>query len=201
MSFTLEYKEKTEDGEDEEEKLQERLNKRFAKRARMQRLEEMYADSQEFSQQRLMDEDPSMMLELQKMKNPLARKRSVSSGSRSSFSQSSESQTAPLFKRQRSGGSFGGSFLAKTGSLSVALQSGRSLKRRTSFLGGKSGDSSSTSSAGLVHKSVSLGHVVFSTGGKSNLSNSTSCNGSNLGKRKQPGASNSGGSLFSRAIK
>ena len=43
-----------------EERTQERLAKRFAKRARMCRLEEMYADSQEFSQQRMIDEDESM---------------------------------------------------------------------------------------------------------------------------------------------
>ena len=173
----------------------------------MQRLEEMFADSQEFSQQRLIDEDESMKLELQKMKNGLARKRSISSGSRSSFSQSSESQSAPFFKRQRSGGSnFGGASLPKTSSLSVALKSSRPvMKRRTSFLGGgKPGESSSSASnsAGLGLKSLSMSHVVFNTGGgKSNLSNSASCSGSNLGKRKAPGAANSGGSLFSRAIK
>jgi hypothetical protein len=54
--------------DDEEEKTQERLAKRFAKRARMQRLEESHAESEEFSQQRLMDEDETMKLELKKMK-------------------------------------------------------------------------------------------------------------------------------------
>ena len=54
--------------DDEEEKTQERLAKRFAKRARMQRLEESHADTEEFSQQRLMDEDETMKLELKKMK-------------------------------------------------------------------------------------------------------------------------------------
>ena len=55
-------------GVDEEERTQERLAKRFAKRARMQRLVELHGDSQEFSQQRLIDEDESMKLELSKMK-------------------------------------------------------------------------------------------------------------------------------------
>lgn len=57
-----------EDSEAEEERTQERLAKRFTKRARMQRLEEEYADSQEFSQQRLIDEDESMRQELSQMK-------------------------------------------------------------------------------------------------------------------------------------
>ena len=57
-----------ENSEDEEERTQERLAKRFAKRARMQRLVELHGDSQEFSQQRLIDEDESMKLELSKMK-------------------------------------------------------------------------------------------------------------------------------------
>lgn len=50
-----------------EERTQERLAKRFAKRARMCRLEEMYADSQEFSQQRMIDEDESLKKELSQM--------------------------------------------------------------------------------------------------------------------------------------
>jgi hypothetical protein len=54
--------------DDEEERTQERLAKRFAKRARMQRLVEEHKDSQEFSQQRLIDEDESMKLELSQMK-------------------------------------------------------------------------------------------------------------------------------------
>ena len=50
-----------------EERTQERLAKSFAKRARMCRLEEMYAESQEFSQQRMIDEDESMKKELSQM--------------------------------------------------------------------------------------------------------------------------------------
>jgi hypothetical protein len=60
--------EKANNSDDEEEKTQERLAKRFAKRARMQRLEESHAESEEFSQQRLIDEDETMKLELKKMK-------------------------------------------------------------------------------------------------------------------------------------
>ena len=56
------------DEEEEEERTQELLAKRFAKRARMQRLVEMYGDSQEFSTQRLIEEDESMKSELAAMK-------------------------------------------------------------------------------------------------------------------------------------
>lgn len=53
---------------DEDEKEQERLAKRFAKRARMQRLLETYGEDDEFTQSRLIDEDNSMKIELKKMK-------------------------------------------------------------------------------------------------------------------------------------
>lgn len=54
--------------DDEEEKEQERLAKRFAKRARMQRLLETHGEDKEFSQIRLIDEDESMKNDLMKMK-------------------------------------------------------------------------------------------------------------------------------------
>jgi hypothetical protein len=54
--------------EDDEDKEQDRLAKRFAKRARMQRLIEEYGQEEEFSQSKLMEEDVSLKLELQKMK-------------------------------------------------------------------------------------------------------------------------------------
>jgi hypothetical protein len=54
--------------EEEEEQEQERLAKRFAKRARMQRLIELHGHEAEFSQSKLMDEDVDLKLELQNMK-------------------------------------------------------------------------------------------------------------------------------------
>lgn len=54
--------------QDEEELQQERLAKRFAKRARMQRILEAHEHEEEFSQLRLMDEDTTLKLELQNMK-------------------------------------------------------------------------------------------------------------------------------------
>ena len=53
---------------DEEEREQERLAKRFAKRARMQRLIEVHGHEAEFSESKLIDEDTTLKVELQRMK-------------------------------------------------------------------------------------------------------------------------------------
>lgn len=54
--------------EDLEEKEQERMAKRFNKRARMQRLIEAHGHEEEFSQMKLIEEDTTLKEELQKMK-------------------------------------------------------------------------------------------------------------------------------------
>eukprot|EP00804_Cyclotella_cryptica_P025850 CCRYP_002714-RC/>CCRYP_002714-RC protein AED:0.01 eAED:0.01 QI:82/1/1/1/1/1/3/769/1160 len=59
--------------EDDEEKEQERLAKRFAKRARMNRILEAYEGDNEFSRSRLIDEDTTMQIELKSMKVHLFR--------------------------------------------------------------------------------------------------------------------------------
>ena len=142
----------------------------------------------------------------QSFQNGLVRSRSTSS--RSSFS-SSNSNIGSTLKRQRSTGSnfsttlkrqkstgsaFGGSFLDKSGSLSVALRGSRSrTKHRTSFLGGDKAGDTKDQGASLV-KNVALGHVVFRTdNSKSSFSNSGSRSN---GKRK---LGNAGGSFFNRA--
>ena len=51
-----------------EDRAQERLAKRFAKRARMNRLLEMYCDDAQFSQTRLMDEDEDLRKELKSIR-------------------------------------------------------------------------------------------------------------------------------------
>ena len=58
----------TKELEDVEELEQERLAKRFAKRARMHRLIEAHGHEQEFSQSKLIEEDLALKQELQKMK-------------------------------------------------------------------------------------------------------------------------------------
>jgi hypothetical protein len=57
-----------EQGNDEEDKEQERLAKQFAKRARMQRLMDEYGDDEEFTDSRLIEEDSNMKEELSQMK-------------------------------------------------------------------------------------------------------------------------------------
>ena len=54
--------------EEEEDRQQERLAKRFAKRARMQRLMEAYGHEEEFSRSNLIDDDATLKMEIQKMK-------------------------------------------------------------------------------------------------------------------------------------
>jgi hypothetical protein len=62
------FEDKDKTANDEEEKELEQLAKRFAKRARMQRLIEAHGNDEEFSQMRLIDEDESTRLELKMMK-------------------------------------------------------------------------------------------------------------------------------------
>jgi hypothetical protein len=57
-----------------EDKEQDLLAKRFAKRARMQRLLDAHGHDEEFSQAKLIDDDAAMKLELQKMKVRLTRR-------------------------------------------------------------------------------------------------------------------------------
>lgn len=178
----------------------------------MCRLEEMYADSQEFSQQRLIDD--KMKQELKQMKvsmprflitfetiilsislpqNGLVRKRSVSS-SRSSFS-SVDSSSGPKLKRQRSVGTataFGGSFLDRSGSLSLALRatSGSRTKHKTSFMGGQKAGDGKEQGATLIHKSVALSHVVFrADNSRTSFSNSASSALPGKHKRGAPSSS------------
>lgn len=55
-------------GEDEDEREQDRLAKRFAKRARMNRILEACEGDSEFTRSRLIDEDESMQLDLKTVK-------------------------------------------------------------------------------------------------------------------------------------
>ena len=159
------------DVEDEEERSQDILAKRFAKRARMQRIEEMYGESQEFSQRRLIDEDESMKEELSQMRNGLVRHRSISS-TISRTSQSSDSNMGPATKKRRGSDSDSstngarrasslapGSFFRRTGgSLSIALQASRKNKRRSTFLGGPVAEDKEGTvvSASFAHNTVAM---------------------------------------------
>lgn len=173
----------------------------------MQRLEEQYGDSQEFSQQRLIDEDVSMKEELSNMRCGLVR-RSSSLSRRSSQSSGTSSSSGPLSRKRQlnaelsssTSRSSGGSFLQKTsGSLSIALRASKKQKRKSSFLGGSKGVDGKEMSG--VYKTVQLGHVIFnsqttSQSGFGSFSNSNHGNSNTqTGKRKQ-GPSTA--SLFSK---
>lgn len=64
FSTTGEHKE----GDDDEDKEQDRLAKRFAKRARMNRILEAYEGDSQFSRSRLIDEDESTQNDLKAIK-------------------------------------------------------------------------------------------------------------------------------------
>ncbi len=56
------------EGDDDEDKEQDRLAKRFAKRARMNRILEAYEGDSQFSRSRLIDEDESTQNDLKAIK-------------------------------------------------------------------------------------------------------------------------------------
>jgi len=182
------------DSDAEEERMQERLARRFAKRARMQRLEEEYADSQEFSQQRLIDEDKTMKEELGQMKNGLLRQRTVSSSTRTSSISSQDSKLSGHKRRMDPPPAvpFGEK---PASSLSIALRASRKVQRRTTFLGGEKAGKAKDSGA-LIHKSVALGHVVFASANRSTLGNAAGSKGE---KRKRSGPATS--SLFQKVAR
>lgn len=163
------------DEDDDEQRCQDMLAKRFAKRARMQRLEEIYGESQEFSQRRLIDEDESMKEELSQMRNGLVRRRSISSTiSRASLSsdsnmgppnkksRGSDSDSSILEVRKSSSLASGSIFRRSGGSLSIALQASRKTKRRSTFLGCASAEikEGNAHPATITNKSAA---VVFSS--------------------------------------
>lgn len=159
---------------DEEELQQERLAKRFAKRARMQRILEAHEHEEEFSQLRLMDEDTTLKLELQNMKNGLSRKRSVSSSqseSQTSIAQSSESNSNKMARKTNQTLPFSGLCNTGNSSLALALQHNRrSTKLRTSFVRSQSSQSGTMSSdvvCSSFSKSIAFNHIVFHSIGES----------------------------------
>jgi len=129
--------------EDEDELEEQRIAKRFTKRARMNRVLEQHGSDQ-VSQPCITEQDEHSMLDLKSIKtlNPLRR---------------NVSQTSSVFSGNDSN-SQGSAFPSK-GKLSITLRIGRSSKKRTSFLSGRK-----SRGAGALARSVSLSHVVFQTG-------------------------------------
>jgi hypothetical protein len=168
----------------------------------MKDYERLYGHNEEFSQQRLIDEDTSMKEELKRMRNGLVRRRSISSsisqGSQSSnISSSQYGMFGPPSKRQR--GNFGSIANRAGGSLSVALLASRTTVRKTSFLGG------SRSSSGCAIKehsqSVSSGQFLFNSQSqsRSNMGSSSNLEVSSVGTKRKFGSSHAS-TLFSRVV-
>jgi len=158
---------------DEEEHRQDRIAKRFSKRARMNRLLEVHNDEGEFSQSRLMDDDDEgLRKELKSIKNlnstrmrQISGSSSISSNSRgwgSCSNTPSTSLLAPPVTRDKSDEK---SLLMNTSgiiSLGLILNKNKSRKRKSSFLGGVESNSSSIrSKKSLNGKGLNLGHVLF----------------------------------------
>ncbi|KAG7355171.1 hypothetical protein IV203_004527 [Nitzschia inconspicua] len=186
----------------EEEISQRRLTKLFKKRATMKDYERLYGKSEEFSQQRLIDEDESMKEELKKMRNGLIRRRSVSSSiSQSSHSSNTGSQQAlfgPPYKRQR--GNFGSIATRSGGSLSVALLASRKVVRKTSFLGGPRAGSGITKEHS---QSLSSTQFLFQNQSHSNshLNSSSDLDvGASAGTKLKFGSNHHTTTLFSRVV-
>ena len=133
---------------DPEELEQEKLAKRFSKRARMQRLIEVHGGDDEFMESRLIEQDPTLKEELSNMRHVLSRKRSQSSqGSGNSGG------TIACKKQKKSIFSSGNS------SLALALNANRKSRGRTTFRRGSVASSSTDISSRT--KALSFNSVVF----------------------------------------
>ena len=120
--------------------------------------EQRFGKDEEFSQQRLIDEDVSMQEELKRMRNGLVRRRSTSSGM-SQHSSDTNSFFAPPQKKFRSGS---GTMAQRTsGSLSVALFASRKAVRKTSFLGSMKSQSFTSESSQIVFNDSQLSRSGF----------------------------------------
>jgi len=156
---------KVEDTQDEEDLKQDRLAKRFTKRARMNRLLNIHAKDSEFSYSSLLEENEILRNELKSIKNVHnIRKRQVSASSSINIGSfldedsSRQSGSENHAKRQKNDESF---FVKSQNRLSIALTASRASKnRKTSFLGGKQSKGNSIGNS-TFGKGVSLGHVLF----------------------------------------
>ena len=177
--------------DDAEEVEQELLAKRFAKRARMQRLLESHGSEDEFSQMRLIDEDETMKIELKTMKDAFVRRRQTS-WSKCFTSNCVTDSHVSVNSQNRDSHDSGGLYSQHT-HLSLALQSSRREKHKTSFLGSINVVCKDNVSA--MQRTVAYNHVVFhqenSQLSKSNISNNQGKRSTFSGKRKLPNPSSS----------
>jgi len=147
------------DGEDVEQK---NLAKRFARRARMNRLMEIYGDEKEFSQSGLLEQDEDMQKELKSIRS-VHNNRSRRQSSLSSSGTGSNSQPIDINSNSRRDEKSSINFLSSSSSLTFALSKNRiNSKRKLGFLG----SNANKKSKGLMRPKaggIALGHVVFAS--------------------------------------
>lgn len=169
--------------DDEADAEQQLLAKRFARRARMNRLIEMYGGDEEFSQGRLLDQNEEMRKELKSIRSvPIGARRQTSFASSAASGGDSSSQLGDTFNTSI-GSKLGSSehSLLSSSSLSFALSKSRhSFKRKSSFL---EFSRQNTKRKSFRPAGVSLGHVVFAC---DNQPSSLSKSSSSLPSKKIP---------------
>lgn len=144
--------------DDEEDAEQENLAKRFARRARMNRLIALHGDDKEFSQGCRLDTDKQMQEELKSIRVVHSRTKRQTSFASSISGESSQSGFPSRFNSNSNLGPSQSSVLSASSSLAIAIQKSKgSSKRKTGFLGTAKQDGKSKKKTG----GISFGGVFF----------------------------------------
>mmetsp|Transcript_2456 Transcript_2456/g.4585 ORF Transcript_2456/g.4585 Transcript_2456/m.4585 type:complete len:1229 (+) Transcript_2456:47-3733(+) len=161
--------------EDDEDVEQELLAKRFARRARMNRLIEIYGANEEFSQGRLLDQSEELKQELRSIRNvQIGARRQTSFASSATSTGDSSSQILDNAISSLNGSNLGeseSSLFASASSLSFSNSRSRNATKRKSSFITMCRQSSKRKMARPT--GVTLGHVVFAADSQSsNISKS-----------------------------
>ncbi|GFH62085.1 hypothetical protein CTEN210_18561 [Chaetoceros tenuissimus] len=183
-----EDKEAEKNSDDEEDAEQENLAKRFARRARMNRLIALHGDDKEFSQGRRLETDKQMQEELKSIRVVHSRTKRQTSFASSYSGESSQSGFPSRFNSNSNLGPSQSSILSTSSTLAIAIQKSKGAsKRKTGFLGTAKQDGKSKKKAG----GISFGGVFFGSE-PSQASNMSRSNSATLPqKRKTHFAGNS----------
>lgn len=178
--------------DDEEDAEQENLAKRFARRARMNRLIALHGDDKEFSQGRRLDTDKQMQEELKSIRVVHSRTKRQTSFASSYSGESSQSGFPSRFNSSSNLGPSQSSILSTSSTLAIAIQKSKGAsKRKTGFLGTAKQDGKSKKKSG----GISFGGVFFGSE-PSQASNMTRSNSATLPQKRKThfaGNSQSGG--------
>ena len=178
--------------DDEEDADQENLAKRFARRARMNRLIALHGNDKEFSQGRRLDTDKQMQEELKSIRVVHSRTKRQTSFASSYSGESSQSGFPSRFNSNSNLGPSQSSILSTSSTLAIAIQKSKGAsKRKTGFLGTAKQDGKSKKKSG----GISFGGVFFGSE-PSQASNMTRSNSATLPQKRKThfaGNSQSGG--------